>query len=204
MHFYPLNEETHNAPSPTARAILMFMEQHVRKRGTRVKIVIPRLRSLIQACRLAGVDCRENTGQEGEPHRRAHRSLGDYASSVQGVAAFTAFSIRSRLFSKYRLSRRKRAHLLSLLLISLRKFLTFATVTRVRVHEREYMYRVYDTWACVCICICVHECEMRNGDSDHVFRRQKKVQCRTCSSSFGAELHENARQKAESMSNDLD
>jgi len=173
-----------------------------RKRRTRVKIVTPRLRSLIQACRLARVDCRENTGQEGEPHRRAHRSLGDYASSVQGVAAFTAFSIRSRLFSKYRLSRRKCAHSLSLLLISLRKFLTLATVTRARVHEREYMYRVYDT--CVCICICVHECEMRNDDSDHVFRRQKKVQCRTCSSSFGAELHENARQKAESMSDDLD
>jgi len=43
---------------------------------------------------------RENTTQEGESYRLAHRSLGAYASPVQGVVAFTASNVHSQNFIK--------------------------------------------------------------------------------------------------------
>ena len=100
-----LELEAHDVIVPNyARALLLLLSTDLiaaYKKGTnksksRLIIIVTPRSLLVQACRLAGVDRRENTGQEGEPHRRAHRSLGDYASLVQGVATFTASSVRSR------------------------------------------------------------------------------------------------------------
>ena len=68
---------------------------------------------LVQACRLAGVDRRENTGQEGESHRRAHRSLETTPVWSRALRRLQhpAYAL-DNVFSKNRLSRRN-LHVLS-------------------------------------------------------------------------------------------
>lgn len=123
--FHPLNGETNDVIVPTRARVLPSLcndtvcndiSTHTRKGQIRIKQRSTHHRrhpSLTSVCAATGVPVdagvsRENTGQEGDSHERAHRSLGDYDSLVQGVAPFTASRCRS---SKITRPRSKTAYL---------------------------------------------------------------------------------------------